>query len=177
MSGTGTRTAIPTMRPVSSGSTLSMAFAAPVLVGVMLSVAARARLRSRWVPSNRAWSRVKAWMGGHQAADDAEGPVQDLQERSEAVRRAGGRGHDAVTAGVVLLVVDAEDDGDVLVPGRRRDQDPGGAGSEVLRRRIPLREVAGRLDDHVDAVGVPGAQQRIPLVGDPDGPALDDQVG
>ena len=39
-----------------------MARAAPVFVGVMLSVAARARRRSPLVPSSSSWSRVKAWM-------------------------------------------------------------------------------------------------------------------
>src|SRR5439155_6767254 len=42
---TGTRTARPSRRPLSSGNTSPIAFAAPVEVGIMLSAAARARRR------------------------------------------------------------------------------------------------------------------------------------
>src|SRR5690606_32324612 len=45
---TGTRTARPSSLPLRSGITSPMALAAPVLVGIMDWVAARARCRSLW---------------------------------------------------------------------------------------------------------------------------------
>ena len=45
-SGTGTRKAIPSIRPVSSGNTSVAALAAPVDVGIMFIAPARARRRS-----------------------------------------------------------------------------------------------------------------------------------
>ena len=50
--GVGTRTARPSNLPVSSGMTLLTAAAAPVLVGIMLTAAALARLRSLWGKSS-----------------------------------------------------------------------------------------------------------------------------
>ena len=47
-SGTGTRTAMPFSRPLSSGITSPMALAAPVLVGIMERAAERARRGSLW---------------------------------------------------------------------------------------------------------------------------------
>src|SRR6185312_3407851 len=55
---------------------------------------------------------------GHQATLDAEGVVEDLGQRRQAVGGAGGVADDRLRA-VVLLVVDAHDDGQV-VTGRRR---------------------------------------------------------
>ncbi|PAV69294.1 hypothetical protein WR25_17278 [Diploscapter pachys] len=48
-SGTGTRIAEPSSLPFSSGSTSPTARAAPVVVGIMLIAAARARRRSGWI--------------------------------------------------------------------------------------------------------------------------------
>ncbi len=86
----------------------------------------------------------------HQALDDAELVVEHLGQRAEAVRGARRVGDD-VLAAVVLVVVDADDDGDVRVGGRRGDDD-------LLRARIqvPLGlggvgEDARGLDDDVDA--------------------------
>ncbi len=57
-SGTGTRIAMPSSLPSSSGRTLPTALAAPVVVGMMFSVAARLRRRSLWGTSARRWSFV-----------------------------------------------------------------------------------------------------------------------
>lgn len=56
--GVGTRSAMPLSLPLSLGSTSATALAAPVVVGTMLSAAARARRRSRWLASSRRWSPV-----------------------------------------------------------------------------------------------------------------------
>ena len=57
-SGTGTRMAIPSTRPSSSGSTTMVAFAAPVVVGTMDSAAERPRRRLRIGVSISAWLDV-----------------------------------------------------------------------------------------------------------------------
>src|SRR4030095_16651508 len=76
---------------------------------------------------------------------------------------------------VVLVVVDAHDDGDVLVLGRGRDDHLPGPALEVLGGVVALGEDAGRLDDHVDAQVAPGELGRValgagqdPLAGDGD---------
>ncbi len=54
----GTRIAIPSSLPFSSGSTRPTAVAAPVVVGIMLTAPARARRRSLWGKSWIGWSLV-----------------------------------------------------------------------------------------------------------------------
>ena len=56
--GVGTRMAVPSSLPFSSGSTFPTALAAPVEVGIMFSAAARARCRSLWLVSTIRWSPV-----------------------------------------------------------------------------------------------------------------------
>ena len=56
--GVGTRKAMPSMRPLSSGITMVTARAAPVVVGMMLSAAERARRRSLCTVSRITWSLV-----------------------------------------------------------------------------------------------------------------------
>ena len=60
--GTGTRIAKPSSLPFSSGMTSAMARAAPVVVGMMLVAAARARRRSLCGKSRITWSFVYAWI-------------------------------------------------------------------------------------------------------------------
>ena len=57
----------------------------------------------------------------HQAALDAEQVVDDLGRGREAVRRAAGVADDVVARRVVLVLVDAEHDRDVLALGRGAD--------------------------------------------------------
>ena len=57
-SGVGTRSAKPSSLPASSGSTRPTALAAPVVVGMIESAAARARRRSRCGASAIRWSAV-----------------------------------------------------------------------------------------------------------------------
>ena len=56
--GTGTRMAMPRNLPSSSGMTFVIARTAPVVVGMMDSAAALARLRSRCGASRRRWLLV-----------------------------------------------------------------------------------------------------------------------
>ena len=69
----------------------------------------------------------------HQRAADAEVLVQHLGHRREAVGGAGRVRDDVVLGRVVLLVVDADDDRDVLVLGGRGDDDLLRAGVDVRR--------------------------------------------
>ena len=87
--------------------------------------------------------------GRHQPTLDAEVVVENLGHRREAVRRARGVGDDVVRGRVVVLVVDAHDDGDVLALCRCGDDDLLGARGDVLSGARCVGEEAGRLDDDV----------------------------
>ena len=107
---------------------------------------------------------------GHEALLDAEAVVQDLGQRREAVRGAG-RVRDDRLRTVVLVLVRADDDGEVLVLGRRGDDDLLGATLvDVLARAlVGVGEEAGRLDDDVDAEVLPRQLAGVAL-----GEGLDD---
>jgi hypothetical protein len=61
-SGTGTRIEMPSSLPFRCVRTRPVAFAAPVVVGMMLTAAARARRRSLCGRSRICWSFVYAWI-------------------------------------------------------------------------------------------------------------------
>ena len=96
----------------------------------------------------------------HQAVLDADGLVDDLRERRQAVRRAGRVGDDVVRVRVVQVEVHAEHDRDVLVGRGRGDDDLLRAGLEVLGGIVALREEAGRLEHDVDAEVAPAERRR-----------------
>src|SRR5262249_47545538 len=60
--GVGTRIAMPSSLPAIAGSTSLSALAAPVVVGIIDSAAARARRRSLWGRSRICWSLVYEWI-------------------------------------------------------------------------------------------------------------------
>ena len=101
--------------------------------------------------------------GVHVAALDAEVLQQHLGEGSQAVGGAGGVRDDVVHLGVVLVVVDAHDDGDVLVLGRAGNDDLLGAGIQVLLGQLAGLEDAGGLHDDVDPQLAPGQVRRIAI--------------
>jgi hypothetical protein len=74
-----------------------------------------------------------------------------VDERREAVRGAGSVRDDVVLGSLVLVVVDADDDGDVFILGRGRDDDLLGAGIEVTLGLGGFGEEASRFDDDLDA--------------------------
>ena len=57
-SGVGTRIELPSILPFTSGMTSDVAFAAPVVVGIIDNAAARARRRSLCGRSRICWSLV-----------------------------------------------------------------------------------------------------------------------
>jgi hypothetical protein len=71
-SGVGTRMAIPSIFPFSSGSTSAVAFAAPVVVGIIDSAAARARRRSLCGQVEDVLIVRVRVHGGHEAVPEAE---------------------------------------------------------------------------------------------------------
>ena len=98
--------------------------------------------------------------------DSNLGPFPGDVELGDGVIRAGGeevklfseRDPGAIPGGdvgVVGLVVDAQDDRDVGIGGRRRDHDLLRAGVEVLLRAVTLGEEAGRLEYHIDSEVTP----------------------
>ena len=71
---------------------------------------------------------------GHETTLDAEGVVKNLGHGRKAVSGARGIRDDVVGRGVVLVVVDAHDDRDVLALCGSGDDDLLGARSQVLAR-------------------------------------------
>ena len=100
---------------------------------------------------------------GHEALLHGERVVEHLGERRHAVRRARRVGDHVVRAGVVLVVVDAEHDGDVGLGRRRGDDDLPRARVDVLLRLVALGEEAGRLDYDLDAEVAPRQRGRVAL--------------
>jgi hypothetical protein len=142
--------------------------AAPVEVGTMFCAAVRAVLQVLV-----AGVRVD---GGHEATLDAEGVVEDLRHRGEAVRGAGRVRDDVVRGGVVVGVVDTHDEGRVLVLRRGGDDDLLGAGVDVRLGLGRVGEEAGRLDDDVGAQLGPREVRRVALGEGADLLAVDDEV-
>ena len=99
----------------------------------------------------------------HEPGLDLTEVVQHLGERSDAVRRAGRVGDDVVRLGVVLVVVDAEDDRDVGIRRRRRDDDLLRTRVDVLLRALAIGEEARRLEDDVDTQVAPRQRGRVAL--------------
>src|SRR5699024_4579316 len=113
--------------------------------------------------------------GGHEALDDAELVVDDLGERSQAVGGAGGVGDDG-HAGVVLVEVDAADEHWGVVLGGAGENDDLGAGVEMGLGALLGEELAGALEDVVNAQLAPGQLGGIAGAEDLDGLAVHDQV-
>ncbi len=70
--------------------------------------------------------------------------------------------------GLQIVVVDAHHHGHVGAVGRGGDNDPAGAGFEVLRRRLALGKNPGAFERHVDAEPAPRQFRRVALGGDRD---------
>ena len=127
--GVGTRMAKPSSLPFSSGSTRPTALAAPVEVGIMRQ---RRRAGAVEVLVHGVQRRLVAGIGvdrGHHPLLDADGVVQHLGHRRQAVGGAGRVRDDEIVLGQ-RVVVHAVDDGLVRAVAGGRDQ-------HALRRRSP----------------------------------------
>ncbi len=106
--------------------------------------------------------------GGHDAADDAAMREQNLDDRGEAVGGAARVRDDVVLRRVVLVFVDAENEGDVFVGGGSGDDDLFYGRAQVSLGLGGIGKVAGGLDDDLRAYVGPGQLGGIAL-----GPDLD----
>ena len=93
---------------------------------------------------------------------------ENLDDGREAVGGAAGVGDDVVLRGIVLVFVDAEDEGDVFVGGGSGDDDFLDGRAEMGLGLGRVGEVAGGLDDDLRAYVCPGQLGGIAL-----GPDLD----
>jgi hypothetical protein len=120
--------------------------AAPVEVGIIDTAAVEILVHG-------VERRLVAGVGvdrGHETMLDADRVVQHLDDRRQAVGRARGVGDDHVVPGE-LVVVDAVDDREVGMVGRRGDQHALGARVDMGRRRLLGGEEARALERDVDA--------------------------
>jgi hypothetical protein len=98
---------------------------------------------------------------GHEAMLDADGVVQDLCDRREAVRGAGRvRNHDMVAR--QLLMVDAIDDGQIDAVGGGRNQHALGARRQMRRCALLRGEDAGAFERNIDAQFLMRQLGRVP---------------
>lgn len=99
--------------------------------------------------------------GGHQTAFDAECFVDNFRYWSQAVGGAAGVRDDVVLLGVVVFVVDAENNGDVFICCRCRDKNLLGAGGDVTFCLFCFGENTGALEHDVDFFSRPRAGRRV----------------
>ena len=114
--------------------------------------------------------------GRHEALLDAELLVDDLDEGREAVGGARRARDDLHRLRVVVVGVDADNDGrGVRVLRRGRDDDLLRAGRDVREARLGRGEGTGRLADVVDADVLPRDLRRVTDAREGDGVAVDDE--
>jgi hypothetical protein len=90
--------------------------------------------------------------GGDLAVADTDGFVDHLDDRREAIGGARRRRHDGVTGRVIKVLVDADNDIEHRgVLNRRRDDDALSAAIKVALQGGGRQELAGRLQNDVDA--------------------------
>lgn len=113
--------------------------------------------------------------GGEHAVLDAEGFVDDLDDRCNAVGGAAGVGDDVVDGGVVEVIVAAHDDVEDVIFDGSGDDDFFDSGIEVSLQGGSVAELAGAFEDDVDAgpVGLGG----VVVCSEGEGFAIDDDMG
>ena len=99
----------------------------------------------------------------HETTLDAEVIEQHLCHRSKAVGGAGRIRDDVIGLWVVLIVVHAHDDGDVLVLRRSGDDDLLSARIQMSFRLVRIGEQTGGFDHDVDTKLAPRKILRIAL--------------
>ena len=92
----------------------------------------------------------------HEALAEAEGVVEHLHHRHEAVGRARGGRDDEVARRVESVVVHADDEGGVGLLAGRRDDHALGTALDVAAGGLTAGEASRRLDDDLDASLAPG---------------------
>ena len=112
--------------------------------------------------------------GGHEALGDAEVVVDDLGQRSQAVRGARSVGHD-LDVRSVGVEVDTADEHRRVVLGRAGEHNDLGAGVQMILRLFLGQERAGALEHILDTQLAPGQELRVAVVEQRDTLAVDDQ--
>ena len=161
--GVGTRIAMPSSLPAIAGSTSLSAFAAPVVVGIIDSAAARARRRSLCGRSRICWSFVYEWIVVMM-------PLT-IPNVSCSTFATGARQfvvHDAFEmmwcfAGLYVSRLMPMHERDVGLLRGRADDHLLRAACEVLAAAGLVDEPAGRLDHDVDAEVLPRDLRRVLL--------------
>src|SRR5262245_64288138 len=85
----------------------------------------------------------------HQAMAYAKILHDNLSHRSQTVGRTGGVGDDLVSAWIIVLFVDTQDDGQIWVLRWSRNDHAWSAGSEMFGRLVAVGEQSGGLDDQI----------------------------
>ena len=123
----------------------------------------------------------------HEAALDRVQVIDNLHRRGQAVGRAGGIRNDMVLGGVILVVIDAQDDGQVFALGRSRDDNFLGAAfgdvvdgafddlALLVDAIIFDREDARAFDHDIHAQAAPGDIGRVGFLETLDGLAINQQ--
>ena len=106
---------------------------------------------------------------GHDGLLDAEGLVNEFHWNAQGIGGAAGVGDDVVLGRVVILLVDAQHDGEVLILGRGRDDDFLRPARDVLAHALTVGEDAGALDHQVHAHLAPLQVGGVALGQRPDG--------
>src|SRR5580658_131174 len=93
--------------------------------------------------------------GGHAAAENLEIVVNDFGDGREAIGGARGVGNDVVPGGIVNVVVDSEDEGDIFILGGCGDDDFFDASAKVLPGVVGVGESSGGVENDLGADGFP----------------------
>ena len=121
-----------TVEPVLDGREHEpVAWAAPVVVGTMLSAAARARRRVLVQPVHQLLIARVGVDGGHETLLEAEAVVEDLGQHRQAIGCARRIGHDHMKGGIEGVVVHTHDEGGISTLGRSGNHYPGCARVEM----------------------------------------------
>ena len=114
--------------------------------------------------------------GGEKTLIDAERLVKNLCNWCETVGGTASVRNDVVLCRIVLILVDAENDGDVFVLGGSRDDDLLHAVVAVVDSESSVGEESGGFDDDIDASRVPRNVRWISLSKNCDWLSVDDNV-
>jgi len=155
--------------------TRAKALAAPVVVGIMFSC----RSRPPQVLVRQIQDALVVGIsvdGGHQPFDDAERIVDYLGRWSQTVGGTGGIGDDVMLLGIVLLLIYAQDDGDILIFGWSADDDFLRPGLDVPGCLRGLAKHPGGFHHNAYPQLAPGQFGRVTLGKHFDFLTVDDQI-
>ena len=149
---------MPVSLPLTLGSTSPTALAAPVVLGMMLigrGAAAAPIFLARAVDGFL--GRRRRVNGRHQAGFDSDAFLEKhVNQRREAVGRAGGVGDDVVLGRIVFVFIHADEEGLHFALAGGGDDDFLGAGGQMSLGLFRIGEKPGGFDDILHAKLFPG---------------------